>query len=544
MVAGDHFEQMKDIYCMTTFYDPQTDLLWVGTKGQAIVYDQNRKKVQVIQERQGLNVGNNVLTIGKDAQGYFWLGGGKQVARYDPRRDHLRNYSLSGHLSGCYAQCTDYKGTTWFGSRGGLFWYDAKSDSILQLKREELSDDVVAVASIDSTWLVVSQPYGIYLMDLKKYYRSGETDLHLYNEKNGFTGVEPNQDGMYLDSNNELWITTSTELVRFTPQKLNVSQNSLSVRIAKCNGERIPFGASQVRLPRNQNSTVLTFDAIAFNRPNPVQYAWKKSTDSIWSPWQEENYAIISQLKDGKTGIEVRARIVGLPLGNLAGTRMDVLVSMALYRQAWFFPTLLSIVTLLVIVTLVLLIKTFSSMVRIGKQAKMFQLQAILSQLNPHFIFNVLAALQSVILSANLQKANEYLVKMSGLIRGFLDASISAGFSRTKNIRETELPLSKELEILDHFIQFQQLIYPDRFTYELIMDSAISPEKLTVPPMLIQPFVENSIKHGLLQKGNMGKLTVHIYLDEKRTLVVDIADDGIGIEKAEALMRQSHLLYT
>ncbi|HPR85682.1 MAG TPA: histidine kinase, partial [Prolixibacteraceae bacterium] len=192
----------------------------------------------------------------------------------------------------------------------------------------------------------------------------------------------------------------------------------------------------------------------------------------------------------------------------------------------------------------VLLVQTRTKLIQINKQAKMFQLQAILSQLNPHFIFNVMATLQSVILSANIQKANEYLVKMSSLIRGFLDASVSAGFSKSKRIQESELPLKKELEILDHFIQFQQLIYPDRFDYQLSLDPEIVPEKLTIPPMLIQPFVENSIKHGLLQKEGKGTLKINIYFSENQMLVVEIEDNGIGIEKADALMKQSHLLYT
>jgi LytS/YehU family sensor histidine kinase len=155
-----------------------------------------------------------------------------------------------------------------------------------------------------------------------------------------------------------------------------------------------------------------------------------------------------------------------------------------------------------------------------------------------------MASIQSEILSSNIQKANEYLVKMSALIRGFLEASVSAGFSKSKHIKESELLLKKEIEILDHFIQFQQFIYPDRFDYELILGPGIVPEVLTIPPMLIQPFVENSIKHGLLQKRGKGKLKISIFFSEKQTLAIEIEDDGIGIEKADALMKTSHLLYT
>lgn len=155
-----------------------------------------------------------------------------------------------------------------------------------------------------------------------------------------------------------------------------------------------------------------------------------------------------------------------------------------------------------------------------------------------------MASIQSEILSSNIQKANEYLVKMSVLIRGFLEASVTAGFSKSKNIKESELLLAKEIEILNHFIHFQQFIHPDQFDYELVLGPEIIPEELTLPPMLIQPFVENSIKHGLLQKSGKGKLKISIFFTEKHTLVIEIEDDGIGIKKADALIKQSHLLYT
>jgi sensor histidine kinase YesM len=289
---------------------------------------------------------------------------------------------------------------------------------------------------------------------------------------------------------------------------------------------------------------VIQFETICFNRPKAARFSWRiNDNQQDWSPWQDENYAVLTNLQDGKSILQVRTMIPGLPDSETLSS-IPIIVSIALWKQEWFFPTMLGMVSILVLLSLVLFFQTRTRLIQTNKQAKMFQLQAILSQLNPHFIFNVMASLQSMILSANIEKANDYLVRMSSLIRGFLDASASASFSRSKSITATELPLKKELEILDHFIQFQQLIYPDRFEYELSIGSEIIPEKLTIPPMLIQPFVENSIKHGLLQKGGKGKLKISIYFSEKQTLIVEIEDNGIGIEKAEALEKQSHLLYT
>jgi sensor histidine kinase YesM len=154
-------------------------------------------------------------------------------------------------------------------------------------------------------------------------------------------------------------------------------------------------------------------------------------------------------------------------------------------------------------------------MTEINKQAKTFQLQAILSQMNPHFIFNVMAALQSMILSANIEKANDYLVRMSVLVRRFLEASLSTSSSKAKKSGNGELALANELEILRSFIEFQQLIYPDKFDFCLSLDSNIDTGKTTIPPMLIQPFVENAIRHGLLQKAEKGLLKLKISAEKK-----------------------------
>jgi len=133
---------------------------------------------------------------------------------------------------------------------------------------------------------------------------------------------------------------------------------------------------------------------------------------------------------------------------------------------------------------------------------------------------------------------------MSTLIRGFLEASVSAGFSKNKNLKESELTLQKEIEILNQFIYLQQFIYPERFVYELVVAKDMDTEKFTLPPMLIQPFVENSIKHGLLQKQGQGQLKISLSVPENSELIVEIEDNGIGIDRADELKRKSQLLYT
>ena len=544
---GKKFGKISNGYCPASYYDKERKLLLVGSKQHMEAYDQQHRKVREVGLDEGVQIRGWFAAFEKDNKGNTWMGGGTGLVCYNWDTGKVSNFTRdNGKLSCDGVSCIHQPpvGDIWFGGTQGLLRYDEKKDSIIQLQSPEIQDAVNLVNSIDSTWLLFSQPNGIYLLDLEKFRKENKVELHLFNEQNGFVGLEPGQNGAIKDSKGNIWMTTGTEVVKLDTKALDFSKSKIDVRVSGFNGKPLLYTQKEIELPKNDRTAVIQFETICFNRPKPARYSFRINEDGKeWSAWQDENYAVLTNLDDGNSLVEVRTIIPGLPGSETLGTIL-VKVRIALWKQEWFFPTLLGLVSILVFLSLILFLQTRTRLVKTNKQAKMFQLQAILSQLNPHFIFNVMASLQSMILSANIEKANDYLVKMSNLIRGFLDASASSGFSRSKSIVATELPLKKELEILDHFIQFQQLIYPDRFEYELSLGPEIHPEKLTIPPMLIQPFVENSIKHGLLQKSGRGKLKISIYFSERQTLVVEIEDDGIGIKRAEAQIRQSHLLYT
>jgi ligand-binding sensor domain-containing protein/two-component sensor histidine kinase len=544
---GKSYGSIKREPCLATFYDKERDLLFGGYHKVVEVYDKNLKVLRRIEEKDGLEFRGYISSFGKDRSGNIWMGGFTGLSCYDWESKKIKNYNRdNGKLpsDGVLSIYNAPDGRTWFGGTHGLLWYNPESDSIRKVEGEELSGTVSFVTSIDSTWLVFSQSTGIYLMNLKKYYQSGEKELHFFNEKNGFLGIDPGQNGALTDSKGNIWMTSSTEVVKLDPKKLDFTNYFVNVRISHFNGERLTFNQEKISLPKNDRTAIVQFETICFNRPKAAQYSWRiDGEEHDWSPWQEQDYAVLTDLHDGKTQIQVKVRIPGLPNAE-ASTSLPLVVNLSVWKQEWFFPSLLGLVSLLVLLSIMLLFQTRMKMIQVNKQAKMFQLQAILSQMNPHFIFNVMASLQSMILTAKIEKANEYLVKMSNLIRGFLDASVSTSTSRAKDLRRSELPLSKELEILKSYIQFQQLIYPEKFDFELFIDPSIDIEKQTIPPMLIQPFVENSIRHGLLQKTGKGTLKISIHSIAHDTLEIVVADDGIGIQKASALMKESRLLFT
>ncbi|HHH52640.1 MAG TPA: hypothetical protein ENK91_03200, partial [Bacteroidetes bacterium] len=148
-------------------------------------------------------------------------------------------------------------------------------------------------------------------------------------------------------------------------------------------------------------------------------------------------------------------------------------------------------------------------------------------------IFNVLATIQNKVLFEEKELAADYVVKLSKLIRNFLAISHKAN-QLIPGQSEYEITLSKEIELLMDFIEFEKIKNNNYFDYEIIIDPEIIPDYIMIPPMLIQPFVENSIKHGLLLSEKSGNLWL-TFKKENEDLLVLIEDDGVGMMKSNEI---------
>lgn len=154
-----------------------------------------------------------------------------------------------------------------------------------------------------------------------------------------------------------------------------------------------------------------------------------------------------------------------------------------------------------------------------------------LSQMNPHFIFNSLNAIQNYIFKEDRLEAGIYLSKFSELFRQILNFS-----------RKDYITLEEEIAFLSNYMELQQIRFQDKLSYKITIDPGINKENVYVPPMLAQPFIENSIEHGILNKE--GKGYVHISFSKKENvLVYEIEDNGVGLEKAQELKKKLRVSY-
>ena len=155
------------------------------------------------------------------------------------------------------------------------------------------------------------------------------------------------------------------------------------------------------------------------------------------------------------------------------------------------------------------------------------EMMALRAQMNPHFIFNCLNSINRFILKNEPETASDYLTKFSKLIRLIL-----------QNSQAKSVCLENELEALRLYMDMEVSRFEHHFEYQIICDPDLEIEHLEVPPLIIQPYVENAIWHGLMHKGDKGHLLIELH-QENNTLYCLITDDGVGRKRAAELKSKS-----
>ncbi len=151
-------------------------------------------------------------------------------------------------------------------------------------------------------------------------------------------------------------------------------------------------------------------------------------------------------------------------------------------------------------------------------------LKSLRGQMNPHFIFNALNSVNSFIATNDERTANKYLSDFSQLMRAVLE-----------NSEEDFIPLTKEIELLELYTKLEHFRFKDKFDYEIIVDKAIIIDDYQIPPMLLQPYIENAVWHGLRYKKEKGALTIAVDKKNDSEITITIADNGVGREKSKAM---------
>jgi LytS/YehU family sensor histidine kinase len=202
----------------------------------------------------------------------------------------------------------------------------------------------------------------------------------------------------------------------------------------------------------------------------------------------------------------------------------NLLKSKKLTQNRWILINIIIVFVLIIILVVFYIRQNKIKQEHIQQNTKH---QLFRAQMNPHFIFNALASVQKFVIDNNKELGSSYITRFGRLMRKTLE-----------NSTREFVPLSDEIEILKDYIAFQQLRFNNSFTFNFNIDSSIESDLIEIPPMLIQPFIENAIEHGVSTIDN-GKIDLAFSLHDKYLTVV-ITDNGIGINHNNTKKELNH----
>ena len=185
----------------------------------------------------------------------------------------------------------------------------------------------------------------------------------------------------------------------------------------------------------------------------------------------------------------------------------------------------------LILVTALLMLTAFA-MYRSSKKQQyannVLALKSLRSQMNPHFIFNALNSVNSFIATNDERTANKYLSDFSILMRAVLE-----------NSEEDFIPLSSEIDLIKRYTMLEHFRFKNRFDYEIEVDEELDVDAFMIPPMLLQPYVENAVWHGMRYKEEKGKLQITFAQKDEETAVITVSDDGVGRKRSKELKTEN-----
>ena len=481
-------------------YVDQQNRVWVATNGGGIALIEKDTVIKTFTRKEGL-AGNIIRSFSADDLGFLWYG----TASFG-----IGNIDLNG---ASFAIKNDYKGLI------------SNNIKLLQSDENNLwigSEKGLEYLTLDGARNMVSKEY--------------------FGQREGFRGIETSLNTVVKDGQSNLWFGTVNGLTKYnkTIQKGVVYPPKIHLQSAKLfdqNLQETPYGNqskvwTNIKLPHDQNELSFIVEGLHLSYPNALKYQWKlEGVDADWSK-PNSNNGYQRTFLPGNYTLKVRATtdqkegyspILSFPFEIVPP-----------FWQTWYFKLITFLVGLFLIGFFIKwrigLVKRKAQQIqdRLKQDKKLLELEqkALQLQMNPHFIFNALNSIQGVITPTDIKTARLQLAKFSKLMRATLE-----------NARTTTITLEEEINTLTNYLSLEQFSRGNIFDYEITVVDNIDHEAVYLPSMILQPFVENAIIHGVAHLEKRGKIKVLFARKGKRLNCV-VEDNGIGRTKAKELKSQ------
>lgn len=427
-----------------------------------------------------------------------------------------------------YGMDEDKDGNLWITGKSGLFVYDPSTNSILGQHNENGQIGGLVRICFDNTgnaWASGSSGVWCYIMARKKWISFNWQDGLPGNDFEGVIAKRPNGD-----------IVAGLEgaIAVFHPDRLTENRKGYPVVItdAVVGDSSFSFplensGTKKLELSPGQNSFSVDFAALNYLSPASSRYYYKLSPLMKDFHLNNNGHINFNGLKPGTYTLYVRA-------GDKAGNIFENEEALVVYiKPGWFQAGWFKILVAIALASIIFYFVRRRIFV-IKKEASFRQkiaeteMQALRAQMNPHFIFNSLNSIENFIMLNEKKMASDYLNKFSTLIRSILDSS-----------RNEMVPLVKDMEILKLYVELEQLRFNNKFSYQSNVDPQLLNGDYKVPSLLIQPYIENAIVHGIAHSDkNDLKISIKAELENDK-IKYTILDNGIGRKQAAEYNRQN-----
>lgn len=431
----------------------------------------------------------------------------------------------------------DAAGHVWIGTRdNGLYQYDFSAAQGQRMRSFTVADGL-AYHGVNEMCL---DPFGqLWLASAEGLTRLDVTQLQFtsFSEKDGlppncctFTRFALDKDSTILS------ILSDGTLTRISPTTipLDTTPPEIYLQSLKING--VPYSGKLTELPKtglqltyDENFFSLTFSAKEYTLAEEARYFYRLSgLEDNWVPTTPGATINYSKVEGGTYQFQLKA-INKDGFERQPALQFSLDIGIPFWKQAWFVLTVL--VGLLLITWTLYRYRIRQIRLREAFQAQIAEaeIMALRSQMNPHFIFNCLNALKFFIIENNVTAGTYYVNKFSKLVRMILEHSGS-----------TLVPLESDWEALQLYVTLEEMRFENRITVHYDISPDLRNANIQVPPMLIQPFVENAIRHGLLNKKGPGNLSVQVSAAGELLRVV-VEDDGIGRASSREMKANSQL---
>ncbi len=520
---------------ISALFQDSKNRIWIGGKDGISIYDNG--KIAALKNinsdaKKLFNVRNFT-----EYQGviYFASQNGFHVFTKDEK---LTSFELSSSKPTVYSVESDITGSIWIGTEEGIYIF--RNGKIEHLQYAEFSGSNFVnfiVAQHNSMWVGTNN--GLFrFSNIERGLDKMTVDQFGISE--GLVSLETNINSAYIDKDENLWFGSSEGLIKFNKDKENqrvstiapvLTFNSISVNYQKLsldewelNSEGIP---ADLLLSFNQNRLVFNFTGVTMSNPESLMYQFfLDGVNDDWSPPTPNSEVTFSNLSPGNYTLKARAVSKYGVLSN--EIEFPFVIKSPFYATWWFISLCVIFVASIVYGVFRFQIqqernRRKSESLEFTSKLRGLEQQSLNASMNRHFIFNALNSIQYFINTQDKLSANKYLSQFAKLIRKNLDSSTT---------ESNNVALSEEIERLELYLSLESMRFKDRFDYVFDIDPSIDTEELKIPSMIFQPFMENSIIHGILPRQDVKGLIKFTATREGDIINFIIEDNGIGYEKS------------